>query len=499
MLDTKTYFSNLKFLLVAGVGLFGDGYLNISIGLVVPMLGYLYYSDEKNTIPTFQGDLIKAGLAIGMVCGQIGFGLFGDALGRHRVYGKELMITIFGTFMVIMMPWGHIHHNDVLAWMTVFRIVTGFGIGGDYPMSSSLSAEHSPIGSRAKMVLAVFSCIGLGSMTSAIVYVILLAAFKSSVNENIHHLQWVWRLLFGLGLVPLIITLYFRLTMPESKPYEKYVAAETSLKHDGKRGLHQQWRDFREYFSEWKHAKALFGVCASWFLFDIAFYGINLNQSIVLSKIGYGKGATPWHTLWNTAVGNVIVSAAGYLPGFYIGIFLPDLIGRINQQFWCSVGVTILYAIWAGVTNHTSTGGLVTLFTLSQLVLNMGPNSTTFLLPVEVFPTRVRGTAHGIAAASGKLGAIVTSFAFGSLSDAIGLRGVLGFLAGIMALCAATTLLIPETKGKTLDEIERGVLYGKSDSSTESVQTSSAESSPELFAKEGAYPKAAEGKELPSV
>lgn len=71
------------------------------------------------------------------------------------------------------------------------------------------------------MVLTVFSCIGTGSMTSAIVYVILLAAFKSSVNENIHHLQWVWRLLFGLGLVPLAITLYFRLVMPESKPYEK--------------------------------------------------------------------------------------------------------------------------------------------------------------------------------------------------------------------------------------------------------------------------------------
>lgn len=97
------------------------------------MLGYLYYQDEKNTIPTFQGDLIKAALAIGMVCGQIGFGVFGDAIGRHRIYGKELIITIFGTFMVIMMPWGHFRHSDVLAWMTVFRIVTGFGIGGGMP------------------------------------------------------------------------------------------------------------------------------------------------------------------------------------------------------------------------------------------------------------------------------------------------------------------------------------------------------------------------------
>ncbi|KAK7892529.1 hypothetical protein LTR67_007626 [Exophiala xenobiotica] len=490
--DSASYFSKLKFLLVAGVGLFGDGYLNISIGLVVPMLGYLYFEDDKNKIPTFSGDLIKAGLAIGMVCGQLGFGIFGDALGRHRIYGKELIVTIFGTLMVILMPWGHISHQGVLAWMTVFRIVTGFGIGGDYPMTSSLSAEHTPIGSRAKLVTTVFSCIGTGSMTSSIVYLVLLAAFKSAINENIYHLQWVWRLLFGLGLIPLAVTLYFRLTMPESKPYEQYVAKETSLKHNGQRGLHQQWQDFREYFSDWKHAKVLFGVSMAWFLFDIAFYGVNLNQSIVLSKIGFGKADTPWGTLWNTAVGNIIVSSAGYLPGFYIGIFLPDLVGRINQQFWCSVVVTILYAIWAGVTNHTSTGGLVTLFTLSQLVLNMGPNTTTFLLPVEVFPTRVRGTAHGIAAASGKLGAIVTAFAFGSLTDAIGLPGVLGFLSGIMALCAAVTLLIPETKGRSLHEIERGVLYGQ-DTSVETDQTSSsAVSSPEIEGKDRVFPKSAE-------
>jgi hypothetical protein len=43
---------------------------------------------------------------------------------------------------------------------------------------------------------------------------------------------------------------------------------------------------------------------------DIAFYGVNLNQSIVLSKIGFGKADTPWGTLWNTAVGNIIVSSA---------------------------------------------------------------------------------------------------------------------------------------------------------------------------------------------
>ncbi|KAK5167159.1 uncharacterized protein LTR77_007889 [Saxophila tyrrhenica] len=440
---------NVKFLCIAGVGLFGDGWLNITIGLVIPMIGYLYFTDDGGAVPTVSGSVIKGGLSIGMILGQLSFGLFGDALGRHKVYGKELIITIFGTLLLIVPP-TYLGHAGIVAWLTTFRIITGVGIGGDYPMSSSLSAEHNPMGSRAKLILTVFSFLGLGSVSAGVTYIILLAAFREAIKSNIHHLQWVWRLLFGIGLVPLIATLYARLTMKESKPYEKYVSTDTGLIGEDKRGLKEQFADFRIYFSQWKHAKT-----------DIAFYGINLNQSIILGAIGYGTGATPYETLWNTAIGNIIVAAAGYLPGFYIGIFLPDVVGRVSQQAICSALVTLLYAIWAGVTNHTSTAGLMILFTLSQLVLNSGPNCTTFLLPVEVFPTRVRGCAHGIAAASGKAGAVLTAFAFGTVAEKIGINGVLGLFSGIMALCTLVTLLIPEPRGKTLDEIERGALYGE--------------------------------------
>ena len=133
--------------------------------------------------------------------------------------------------------------------------------------------------------------------------------------------------------------------------------------------------------------------------------------------------------------------------------------GRKRQQFWLSLAVAIIYAIWAGVSKHASTGGLMTLFALSQFALNAGPNCTTFLLPVELFPTRVRGTAHGIAAASGKAGAVLTAFAFGSIQNSIGIDGVLGLLAGVMALVALVTLMIPESKGRTLEDIEEDLLF----------------------------------------
>ncbi|CAK7218507.1 hypothetical protein SEUCBS140593_003570 [Sporothrix eucalyptigena] len=454
-------FSDFKFLVVAGIGLFGDGYLNVSIGLVVPMIGYIYYQDTGNTVPTVPADIIKGALSIGMVMGQFLFGLFGDTLGRRHVYGKELLVTIIGTLLVILMPWKNLSHNSVVAWLSVFRVVSGIGTGGDYPVTASLSAEHNPIGSRARLVLLVFASLGLGTMISAVVYVILLEAFKSTVQDNISHLQWVWRLLFGIGIIPSALTVYARLTMPETKPYEEYVGAESSLQR-GHRGLKKQLRDFQEYFAVWKHAKVLFATCSCWFLFDIAFYGISLNQSVILGKIGFGTGETPWETLHNTAIGNIIVCAAGFLPGYYLAMFLPDIIGRIKQQVICSLAVAVLYAIWAGVTDHTSAGGLITLFTFSQFFLCVGPSATTFLIPVEVFPTRVRATAHGLSAASGKVGAILAAFTFGTVTDKIGLKGVLGLFSGIMALVALITLLIPETKGRTIAEIESGVLYGGS-------------------------------------
>ncbi|MBE7182524.1 MAG: MFS transporter, partial [Terriglobus roseus] len=217
-------------------------------------------------------------------------------------------------------------------------------------------------------------------------------------------------------------------------------------------------------------------LCAPWLVgrnsddshSDIAFYGINLNQTVILTQIGYGKGATPYETLRNTAVGNIIVQAAGYLPGYYLGIFLPDLVGRVRLQFAGCALMCALYAVWAGVTNHTTTGGLMAIFTASQLVLNCSVNVTTFLLPVELFPTRVRATAHGVAAASGKAGAVLTAFAFGAVVEGIGLAGTLGLFSGVMALTALITLLIPETRGRSLEDIENEMLYGRSEGSQSS-------------------------------
>lgn len=88
-------------------------------------------------------------------------------------------------------------------------------------MTSTLSAEHTIVGTRARLIMLVFSFLGLGALTAGVVFAVLLAAFKGAIAENIDHLEWVWRLLLGLGVIPSALTLYARLKMKETRPYEK--------------------------------------------------------------------------------------------------------------------------------------------------------------------------------------------------------------------------------------------------------------------------------------
>ena len=92
-----------------------------------------------------------------------------------------------------------------------------------------------------------------------------------------------------------------------------------------------------------------------------------------------------------------------------------------------------------------------------QFFFNFGPNATTFIIPAEVFPSRVRGLGHGVSAAVGKLGAILSALFFNYLSgpQVIGLPNVLWIFFACNILGAVSTFtLIPETKGKDADVLD---------------------------------------------
>jgi PHS family inorganic phosphate transporter-like MFS transporter len=101
------------------------------------------------------------------------------------------------------------------------------------------------------------------------------------------------------------------------------------------------------------------------------------------------------------------------------------------------------HAIWA----------FIFIYALMFFFANFGPNTTTFIIPGECFPTRYRSTCHGLSAASGKAGAIVGLYAFGNIATNYGYPTALGMLAVFMFAGLLCTYFVPETQGKSLEEL----------------------------------------------
>lgn len=195
-----------------------------------------------------------------------------------------------------------------------------------------------------------------------------------------------------------------------------------------------------------------------------------------------------YEIFYNTAVGNLILICAGAIPGYWVTVATVDTIGRKPIQLGGFILLTIIFIIigFAYDPLKKAHNGLLAFYILAQFFFNFGPNATTFIVPGECFPTRYRSTSHGFSAASGKVGAIIAQCVFGPLvhkgapagsSDTPWLKHVMEIFALFMLCGCFTSLLIPETKRKTLEEL--------SGEDHQAHSLSSIESNPAKAAEEG--------------
>lgn len=174
--------------------------------------------------------------------------------------------------------------------------------------------------------------------------------------------------------------------------------------------------------------------------------------------------------LSSNAVGTIILACAGSLPGYWTAVFTIDTIGRKPLQVFGFFILTVVFCVLGFAFHRLSETSMLALYVVAQFFFNWGPNTTTFVVPGECFPTRYRSTGHGLSAAMGKLGAIVAQvFSVPILSrdsppqcnthsDSVACSPWLGRLMQIFALfmlcgTVVSLLLVPETKGITLEEL----------------------------------------------
>ncbi|KAK6254778.1 hypothetical protein SCA6_016083 [Theobroma cacao] len=483
----KTQWYHFTAIIIAGMGFFTDAYDLFCISLVTKLLGRIYYHKEGAANP---GDLpsnVKAavnGVAFcGTLTGQLFFGWLGDKMGRKRVYGMTLILMVICS-VASGLSLGH-DPKAVMATLCFFRFWLGFGIGGDYPLSATIMSEYANKKTRGAFIAAVFAMQGFGILAGGMVAIIVSAAFKAKYpaptyemdanGSTVPEADYVWRIILMFGALPALLTYYWRMKMPETARYTALVAKnakqaaadmskvlQVDLEAEQEKLEPNKGSDFGLFTREFllRHGLHLLGTTSTWFLLDIAFYSQNLFQKDIFSAIGWIPKAKTMNALeevYKIARAQTLIALCSTVPGYWFTVALIDKMGRFKIQlmgfFFMTVfmfALAIPYHHWTLPDNRI---GFVIMYSLTFFFANFGPNATTFVVPAEIFPARLRSTCHGISAASGKAGAMVGAFGFLYAADSIGVKKSLIILGFINLLGMLFTFLVPESKGKSLEEI----------------------------------------------
>jgi hypothetical protein len=143
--------------------------------------------------------------------------------------------------------------------------------------------------------------------------------------------------------------------------------------------------------------------------------------------------------------------------GFMLAIILVRRVSRVSLQIVGFIGMAVALLLVGAValpgTGGESQMGLIFLgFLIFNALMNMSPNSTTYLLPGETFPISIRATGAGLAASMAKLGAVFGTFFFPILKVAIGIPALLALLAFASVLAAIVTYVFRVDTSASLNE-----------------------------------------------
>lgn len=106
--------------------------------IALPMITYVYWNKSG---PTHVGVSINIATLAGTLLGQVFFGVLADKYGRKRMYGIELVVLIGATLGVVMCSNGEHNSMSIFSWLIWWRLVVGFGVGADYPLSAVITSE----------------------------------------------------------------------------------------------------------------------------------------------------------------------------------------------------------------------------------------------------------------------------------------------------------------------------------------------------------------------
>jgi MFS transporter, PHS family, inorganic phosphate transporter len=430
---------HLRAVVISGMGFFTDAYDLFVISTVAVLVKSQWH------LSTTQTSWVTGSAILAAFVGALVFGRIADVLGRKSVYVTVAIIMIVGAI-------ASAFATDFL-WLVAARFVLGLGIGGDYPVSAVLMSEYSNRDDRGRLVGLVFSMQALGLIVGPLVGLVLLS---SGISHDL-----TWRLMLGLGAVPAAAVVFLRTKMPESPRFQARVRGKadragrelalfsdgivtgSSISEDTVRRI-----GLGRFLTDRRSLVLLLGTAGTWFLFDYAYYGNTLSLPAILKEVA------PHASLVAKLAWTLGIFVVFAVPGYALAVTKMDRIGHRRLQL-IGFGVMAAAFIFLGAIPvlTTAVAPFLLIFGLSYFFIEFGPNTTTFVMPSEVFPVGMRTTGHGIAAGIGKLGAFIGVFLVPVLQKGIGLRGMLGVAGVSAALGFLLTLVLPEPSRRNLEEV----------------------------------------------
>ena len=441
---------------LSAMGIFLDGFDLFIIGVALPLI--------MKTFPTSPHvvGMIGAAAVLGAVVGASIGGTLSDRWGRKALYILDLLVFIILSLLSAF-SWN-------VASLVIFRFILGVGIGADYPICATYVSAFMPTRVRGRMLIGAFSFQALGMAGAALVGLVILKIFP--------HMQ-AWRFMLAFGALPALVVILLRTAVPESARWylihgkhreaarviRKLVPSRDFEIHEMALRAHRLPDDFkiekssyRALFSK-KHLNRTILAVVPWFLMDIITYAVGIFTPIILAAMAFsGDGLGTIAREFKSIEGAVFLDIF-LVVGFLLNILLIDKWGRIKLQLFGFGGMALGLLVLA-VSSIVSLPGARNLvlvfagFTIFNVLMNMGPNATTFIIPAEVYPTKMRGSGHGFAAAVAKLGAAFGIFLLPVVKASMGMTFTLVMLAifSVMAFMITLTFRV-ETKCRSLEEL----------------------------------------------
>ncbi|MBE1445550.1 sugar porter family MFS transporter [Paenibacillus sp. OAS669] len=448
--DEQAEQGSIKFVtLVSIVAALGGLLFGFDTAVVSGAIGFMQARFDLNEL---QVGWAVSSLIIGCIIGAASSGVLSDRFGRKKVLIAAAILFVIGSIGSAI--------PDTFTGYIIARMIGGLGIGITSTLCPLYNAEIAPAKYRGRLV-----ALNQLATVTGIFLVYFVNSGIAGAGDEAWNISTAWRWMFGVGAIPGVIFLVLLFFVPESprwliKQGRPVEALPILLKIHGEEPARQEVLDIKESFKQEKGSsiRQLFrpglrialivGVALAVLQQITGINAIMYYAPEIFKQTGAGTNAS--------LVQTILVGFINFLFTI-LALWLIDKVGRKALLLVGSSVMTLCLAV-IGIAFHTghTSGPLVLIFILlyvAAFAVSLGP--VVWVLLAEIFPNRIRGRATAIASMALWAADYVVSQSFPPMLNSAG-PAMTFWIFGIMSLITVlfTWRVVPETKGKSLEEIE---------------------------------------------